>query len=234
MWPRPGRLISRSVSAVLVGWLVVYNVMRVAGGTPAGVALMSFLIGTAAGIGVLIIGMWMRTRLIDAGRLHPVDPDIGVPDPADLSLDQRGVLNRTWSTVAVACVVQLIVGVLMLIDWNATPSASRATAELVVAVWFVFAAGWMGWEATNLRNGNAGGVDSVALGALLSTVLGGVAITRGFVASGQYAVVVLTGISSVFCYRVVWKFTRDRGVPWMAVIAGVIALAALIIPSATS
>ena len=35
----PGRLFSWVLSAVLIGWVVVYNVMRVGGGTPAGVAL---------------------------------------------------------------------------------------------------------------------------------------------------------------------------------------------------
>ena len=53
----PGRMFSWVLSAVLIGWVVVYNVMRVAGGTPAGVALSSFVIGAGGGIVVLIIGL---------------------------------------------------------------------------------------------------------------------------------------------------------------------------------
>ena len=56
----PGRLISWFITAVLVGWVVVYNVVRVAGSTPADAALPSFLIGAAIGIVVLVIAVFVR------------------------------------------------------------------------------------------------------------------------------------------------------------------------------
>ena len=230
IWPRPGRLISWLISAVLVGWVVVYNVMRVAGGTPAGVALSSFVIGAGGGIVVLIIGLIIRRRLINAGRIHPVDAEAEIPAPGAMDADQRRVINATWPVVAAAAAVELVCGIWMLADWNGTPSMVRATAEVVMAGWFIFAAIWMGWEAKNLRNMDAGGIDSVALGALLTTVLAGVGITRHFATGMQVLTVIVVGLTAVAAYWLVWFLVRRRGVPSMAILAGLIALASLLLP----
>jgi hypothetical protein len=233
IWPRPGRLISWLISAVLVGWVVVYNVMRVAGGTPAGVALSSFVIGAGGGIVVLIIGLIIRRRLINAGRIHPVDAEAEIPAPGAMDDDQRRVINATWPVVAAAAAVELVCGIWMLADWNGTPSTVRATAEVVMAGWFIFAAIWMGWEAKNLRNMDAGGIDSVALGALLTTVLSGVGITRHFATGMQVLTVIVVGLTAVVAYWLVWFLVRRRGVPSMAILAGLIALASLLLPLLT-
>ncbi|MCX6409390.1 MAG: hypothetical protein NT143_02965 [Actinobacteria bacterium] len=233
IWPRPGRLISWLISAVLVGWVVVYNVMRVAGGTPAGVALTSFVIGAGGGIVVLIIGLIIRRRLINAGRIHPVDAEAEIPAPGAMDADQRRVINATWPVVAAAAAVELVCGIWMLADWNGTPSMVRATAEVVMAGWFIFAAIWMGWEAKNLRNMDAGGIDSVALGALLTTVLAGVGITRHFATGMQVLTVIVVGLTAMAAYWLVWFLVRRRGVPSMAILAGLIALASLLLPLLT-
>jgi MFS family permease len=229
----PGRLISWFITAVLVGWVVVYNVMRVAGSTPADAALPSFLIGAAIGIVVLVILVVVRKRLIATDRLHPVDADADVPDPSAVTPDQRRVLSAAWPIIAVAAVVQLATGLWMLFDWQGTPAVVRATAELIMAIWFIFAAGWMGWEARNLRDMDAGGIDSVALGALLTAVLAGVGISRQFVTGMQVITVIVAGVASVIAYWLVWYLVRRRGVPTMAIIAGLISLAALFLPLLT-
>ena len=229
----PGRLISWFITAVLVGWVVVYNVVRVAGSTPADAALPSFLIGAAIGIVVLVIAVFVRKRLIESGRLHPVDAEADVPDPAAVTPDQRRVISATWPIIAVAAVVQLATGLWMLFDWQGTPALVRATAELIMAIWFIFAALWMGWESRNLRDMDAGGIDSVALGALLTTVLAGVGISRQFVTGMQVITVIVAGVASVVAYWVVWYLVRRRGVPSMAIIAGLIALASLLLPLLT-
>ena len=228
-----GRLVSWGLSAILIGWVVVYNAMRVAGGTPAGVALTSFIIGAIAGVAVLAIGMWVRGRLIDSGRIHPVDPEVEIPGPGQMSPGQLQVMRLVWPATAVAAGVQLLAAVLMFLDWRGTSEFTRATAELIMAAWFIFAAVWMAWEANNLREMDAGGVDSVALGALLSTVLAGVAVAREFSTAIALVTVVVAGVTSVLAYLAVHRLTRDRGIPWMAGTAGVIALASLLIPLLT-
>ena len=102
-----------------------------------------------------------------------------------------------------------------------------------MAVWFIFAGVWMGWEARNLRDMDAGGIDSIALGALLTTVLAGVGISRHFVSGMQVLTVVVVGVTSVLAYWVVWYLVRRRGVPSMAIIAAVVALASLLLPLLT-
>ena len=228
-----GRLVSWGLSAILIGWVVVYNAMRVAGGTPAGVALTSFIIGAIAGLVVLGIGMWVRTRLIDSGRIHPVDPEVEIPGPGQMNPGQLQVMRLVWPATAVAAGVQLLAAVLMFLDWRGTSEFTRATAELIMAAWFIFAAIWMAWEANNLREMDAGGVDSVALGALLSTVLAGVAVAREFSTTIAVVTVIVAGVASVLAYLAVHRLTRDRGIPWMAGTAGVIVLASLLIPLLT-
>lgn len=233
LWPRPGRVVSWLITAVLVGWFVVYNVMRVGGGTPAGVALVSFLVGASTGIVVLVVGVYARRALVVSGRIHPVDAEAHIPAPHAMDHGQRRAVGAAWPATAAAAVVELVVGLWMLIDWWATPGPTRATAELVMAGWLIFAALWMGWEARNLRDMDAGGVDSVALGALLSTVLAGVAMSRSFVTPGQVVMVIVGGAASVTCYWAVWRLTRNRGVPVTAIAAGLVALASLLLPLLT-
>ena len=229
----PGRLISWTLSAILIGWVVVYNAMRVAGGTPAGVALASFIIGAIAGLVVLGIGIWVRGRLIASGRIHPVDPEMEIPGIAEMNPGQKGLLGIAWPAVAVAAGVQIVQAVLLFFDWRGTPVETRATAELIMAVWFIFAGIWMLWEANNIRDFDAGGLDSVALGALLSAVLAGVAASRDFTIVTSFITVVAAGAASVLAYYAVHRLTRDRGTPWMTITAAVIVLASLIIPIAT-
>ncbi|MBM3664647.1 MAG: hypothetical protein FJW92_02475 [Actinobacteria bacterium] len=229
----PGRLLSWSLSAILIGWVVIYNAMRVAGGTPAGVALTSFIIGATAGLAVMGIGIWVRGRLIASGRIHPVDPEMEIPGIAEMNPGQKGLLGITWPAVAMAAGVQIVEAVLLFMEWRGGPAETRATAELIMAVWFAFAGVWLAWEANNLRDLDAGGLDSVALGALLSTVLAGVAVSRGFSIVMSFITVVAAGVATVVAYYGVHRLTRDRGTPWMTVTAGVIVLASLIIPIAT-
>ncbi|MFM8829083.1 MAG: hypothetical protein ACKORG_06995 [Actinomycetota bacterium] len=229
----PGRLLSWGLSAILIGWVVIYNAMRVAGGTPAGVALTSFIIGAIAGLAVMGIGIWVRGRLIASGRIHPVDPEMEIPGPAQMNPGQKGILGIAWPAVAVAAGVQIVEAVLLFMDWRGTPAETRATAELIMAVWFIFAGIWMAWEANNLRDFDAGGLDSVALGALLSTVLAGVAVSRDFSIVISFITVIAAGVATVVAYFGVHRLTRDRGTPWMTITAGVIVLASLIIPIVT-
>ncbi len=226
----PGRLISWFITAVLVGWVLVYNVVRIGGSTPADAALPSFITGAVIGMVVLVIGVYVHKALVDRGRLHPVDPEADVPEPSAVTPDQRRVIGAVWPMVAAAAAVQLATGLWMLFDWQGTPGTTRATAELVMAIWFIFAAVWMGWEAKNLRDMDAGGIDSVALGALLTTVLAGVAISRHFVTGMQVITVIVVGITSVVAYWLIWYLVRRRGVPSMAIMAGIITAASLLLP----
>ncbi len=225
-----GRLISWVITAVLVGWVVVYNVVRIDGSTPASAALPSFITGAVIGMVVLVIGVYVHKALVDRGRLHPVDPEADVPEPSAVTPDERRVIGAMWPMVAAAAAVQLATGLWMLFDWQGTPDTIRATAELVMAIWFIFAAVWMGWEAKNLRNMDAGGIDSVALGALLTTVLAGVALSRHFVTGMQVITVIVVGITSVVAYWLIWYLVRRRGVPSMAIMAGIITAASLLLP----
>ena len=44
---------------------------------------------------------------------------------------------------------------------------------------------------------------------------------------------IVAGATAVLAYWGVWRLTRDRGLPWMAITAGVIVLASLLIPLLT-
>jgi len=61
-------------------------------------------------------------------------------------------------------------------------------------------------------------------------VLAGVGISRQFVTGMQIITVIVAGLASVVTYWLVWYLVRRRGVPGMAIIAGLITLAALLLP----
>ncbi len=70
----------------------------------------------------------------------------------------------------------------------------------------------------------------MALGALLTAVLAGVALSRDWVRPGQVVLIILAGVVSAGGYAAAWRLTRARGLPWSGIAAGVIAALALILP----
>jgi hypothetical protein len=230
--PPPGKLVSWLITAVLLGWLVVYNVLRFGGDDPADAAGPSLMIGAAAGVAVLAVWIVVRRRLVESGRLHPDRAPDEIPAPEQMDDAQRRTLTLMWPLIGLLALASMAVGVLMALDWWDTPADERSLAKVIMAVWFVASGAWLVYEAQAVRRMDAEGIDSVALAAVLTAVLAGVSLSRDIVPSGQVVLIILGGVVGAGCYTAVWRLTGSRGLPLGAAGALVAAALAIILPLA--
>lgn len=220
----PSRAISWLIGCVALGWLVVYNAMRLTGSSPAGAAWRSLAIGAVAGIAVFALGLYIARRLAASGRvLHR--GQVEIPKPSALEPAQRDAMTLAWPALAALAALALVLGAYLVVDWLGTDPGRRATTTLVLGGWNVLAGLWVGDEAARLRRGEADGVESLVLGCALTAVLAGVGLSRDLASAGQVLLIVFAGVAGALASIVVWRLHGARGVPTGAI--GVIAVAAL-------
>jgi len=224
-FPPASRLLSWLATSVFVGWLLSYNAFRIGGESPRGAILIS--LGPGLVLGILFLGatvaVWRRNVERHGG-------EIVVPQPEALDQPSRDALRLAGIAVGVLAAVAIIAGIALLIDWNDTPSSQRSLAKVLVAGWDILSGLWMATEVPRVLRGHADGLDSVALGALLTAVLGGVALSRDWIETGQVVVIIVAGLAAGACHLALWRAAGARGLPLSAGVAVVIAALALILP----
>ena len=170
--PAPRRWLSRLIGAVLIGWIVAYNVMRLAGSTPADAAWPSLAIGAAAalalvGLGTLAMGLPGMSRLADPRGTAEI------PAPAGRSDAQRRAIGLAWPALGVLAGIAVVVGAYLLIDALRQGEGRPSATVLILTAWNVLAGLWLGDESIRSRRGEVDGLDSAVLGCLLTAVLAG-------------------------------------------------------------
>lgn len=220
------------LGTMLIGWVVVYNAMRFAGSSPRSAAWISLAIGGVAGLAVFGAGVLAVRRLAAAGRVVHRGA-IEIPSPGRLSSDQRDAVRIAAVTLAALAAVALVVGVLLGADYLSTDAGDRSVATAVLAAWDVLVGIWLGDEALRLRRGEAEGIESVGLGCGLTAVLAGVGLSRDLLEPGHVALIVLAGLAGAAAGAVVWRLQGARGLPGGAIMAGLVAIAALVLPLVT-
>ena len=68
--PPVSRLLYWLAGCVVVGWLVVYNVLRIDGSSPSEAAWPSLAAGAVAGVAVFGAGLAVRRRLLALSLIH--------------------------------------------------------------------------------------------------------------------------------------------------------------------
>lgn len=225
--PPASRLLSWAATAGFVGWLISYNVFRIAGSSPRGSILISLVPGIVLGaifVAITVV-LWRRDMERHGG-------EVVIPQPEALDQPSRDALRLAGITVGALAVVSLVVGAILIIDWNDTPSTQRSVAKVLVGGWDVVAGLWMGTEVMRMVRGYADGVDSVALGAVLTAVLAGVGLSRGWTETAQAVTIVVAGVAAGACQLALWRASGARGLPTSAGVAVGIAALALILPLA--
>ena len=219
-----GRVVSRVVMAVVVGWLVVYNIMRISGDNPAQAWRPSLILG--GGLGLLVAGglWWLQRKLAESGRVL-------VPRVATVSgtLDeqQRDAMQVSVPIMLSAAVAAGITAVAELAQWFG--ESDRSLGLLVFVIWNLVFAGWMSDEGMRLRGGHAEGLDTVFFGCLLTTVLAGVAFARGVLEPVQVILALVSGAAGIAVGLVVWRLAGGRGIPTGPIIAVLVTAATLAI-----
>jgi hypothetical protein len=226
--PVSGSPASRSfswlVACLVVGWLVVYNLMRIGGDSPEQAAMPSLAIGVAAGLVVFGAGALVVRRLHRSGRRLRV-PAGEIPAPSAMDAAQRDAVRLAWPALAVLAVAAIAMGLWVGADWLGTASADRGYGTALLAAWNLLVGLWLGDEAIRMRRGEAEGIESIVLGCSLTAILAGVGISRDLAVPGQVALIILAGVAGALVGLAVWRFHGARGLPGSSI--GVLLVAAL-------
>ncbi len=225
------RTLSWLIGSVAVGWLVVYNAMRLAGSNPADAAWPSLAIGAVVGLAAFGAGLLFVRRRAAAG--HPVRRGpIEIPSPSEFDAGQRRMVDIAWPALGVLAAAALVMGVYLGADWLGTDPDDRATTTIILAAWNVLVGLWLGDEVMRMRRGEADGVESIVLGCALTAVLAGVGLSRELAETGQVVLIVLAGVAGTLCGLAAWRLQGGRGVPVAAIGVAAVAALSLILPIA--
>lgn len=216
-------MLSWLVGCVLVGWLVIYNGLRIGGDSPSEAAWPALGAGLVLGLLVFGGGLLLRRRLAASGRVLRAGP-VAIPSPSEMDDAQRDAIRLAWPALGALAAVALAVGAYLAVDWF-SDSGVRAKTTIILAAWNVLVGLWLGDEALRLRRGEADGIESIVLGCILTAVLAGVGLSRGLAEPGQIVLIILTAIAGALVSLAVWRLQGARGVPAGA--AGVVVVAAL-------
>lgn len=226
---RGARLFWWLVGAVAIGWLVVYNLMRLAGRSPAEAAWPALGIGGALGIlayaGLIAVARHQERRGRHFGR-RPVE----VPAPSAVTPAQHQAMRTASPLLGALAAVALVMGVILLLDWLAEEPGDRAATTLVLAAWNLLAGVWLGDEAYRMRGDVAEGCEAAVLGCVLTAILAGLGLGREVLEAGQVLLIVLAGAAGAACGLVAWRIAGSRGVPAAAAAAVVVAALSLALP----
>ena len=226
--PPASRLVSWFLTSAFVGWVIAYNVMRFQGRSPRGAAWPSFLIGIVIGAVIFGFVVLFWRRFVASGRLHPHHLE-EIPPPERLDTRQRGAVEFLWPGVAVLAVFALVVGAILAVDWYRT-TGERSTTKIVLAAWDLLVGLWLSMESVELRRLHGEAVESIALSAMLTSVLAGVAFSLHMFDPAQVALVVVAGIVGAMAHFAGWRLLGSRGVPLGVALALVVAALAVIFP----
>jgi hypothetical protein len=229
--PAPRRWLSRLVGAVLIGWLVVYNVMRLAGSTPADAAWPSLAIGAAAalvlvGLGTLAMGLPGMSRLADPRGTAEIPP------PSGRTYAQHRAISLAWPALGVLAVIAIVVGASLLVDALGKDEGRPAATVLILTAWNVLAGLWLGDEAIRSRRGEVDGLDSAVLGCLLTAVLAAVGLSRNLVEPAQVVLIAAAGVAGALTSFAVWRLRGSGGAPVGAGLVAIVAGLCIVLPLA--
>ncbi|MEQ8835026.1 MAG: hypothetical protein RIB67_11375 [Miltoncostaeaceae bacterium] len=220
--------VSVVLGCAVVGWALVYNLMRLTGSTPAQAGWVSLAAGAGLGVAVYLGSVLLTRRLAAAGRVVRQKP-AELPSADRLTDEQRTLVAISWPALLVLAGLALAMGAVLGLDWYGSDPADRATTLLVLSGWNLLVALWVGDEALRLRRGEAEGIESVALGAALTAILAAIGATRDYLPAGQVALIVVAGLAGAVAAAMVWRLRATRTPPVAAPAVLVTAVISLVV-----
>jgi len=220
-------LFSWLVAGAIIGWVVVYALLRIGGDNPtdaAGPALIGALVGIAAAGGIVV---WAR-RAEAAG--HPMGRRrIRKADPARMSARDREVIRFVWPTLVGVAAITTLIAIVLLFHWFGIHGA-RPKSTLLMVLWDVVIAAWLFDEGQRVREFVFEGLDSLYFGCLLTMVLASIGISRSVVSGGQVILIVAAGVAAAAIGVLSWRIAGGRVAPIAAVFGIAVAAVCLIVP----
>ena len=220
-------LFSWLVAGAIIGWVVLYAVLRLTGDNPndaAAPALVGAVIGIAAAGGIVY---WARSAEA-AG--HPMGRKrIRQADPARMSAGDRDVVRFVWPILLGAAAIAAVVAVVLLVHWAGIHGARPKSALLMVA-WDIVIALWLFDESQRVREFVFEGLDSLYFGCLLTMVLASIGFSRSVVSGGQVILIVAMGVAAAAIGVLSWRIAAGRFVPVAGIFGVAVAAVCLIAP----
>jgi hypothetical protein len=220
-------LVSWLVAGAIIGWVVLYALLRVAGDNPndaAAPALIGAVLGAAAAVGVVY---WARS-VEAAGR--PIGRRrIRKADPARMSARDREVVRFVWPVLFGAAAITVLIALVLLVHWFGIHGA-RPKSVLLMVIWDLVIAAWLFDEGQRVREFVFEGLDSLYFGCLLTMVLASIGISRSVVSGGQVILIVAAGVAAAAIGVLSWRMGAGRVVPVAAILGVAVAAVSLIAP----
>lgn len=214
------------VACVVIGWLVVYNILRLTGDTPAQAAFPGLLVGGTAGLLVFIGGFVAVRRLVAAGRVVGRRPTVVSGTFDD---QQRDALRIAAVAMLFAAAVAAVTAVAELVDYLGI-DGDRPIGTVVLIAWNVVFAIWVVDEGIRVRRSLVDGVETVYFGCLLTVVLAAVGMSRGLVEVLQVFLALAAGVAALTVGMAVWRLGGARGVPLAMIGAVAVTVGSLALP----
>lgn len=220
--PPAGRLLSWAVTAVLIGWILAYNILRIGGDSPRGAAWISLAIGGA--VGLLVLGavyLTMRRFAPEGLSRGPLE----VPAPDRMDEGQRAAIRIAIPLLGALAVVALVMAVVLGVDWIRSAHSIRSHVTLLIlALWNLLMAA-VALELPRMRRYDVEGIDTIPYACAVTAVLGGVGITKHIYPVGQEILILVAGVAGIATQLAVWRLSGRR---WSLVVAiGIAVVAAL-------
>ena len=220
-------LVSWAIAGAIIGWLVVYSLLRLGGDNPnqaAAPALVGAVLGIAAAFGVVVLARRAEAAGRPIGRRR-----IRQADPTRLSSRDREVVRFVWPVLLGVAAIAAVIAVVLLFHWLGV-HGTRPKSVLLMVVWDLVIALWLLDEGQRVREFTFEGLDSLYFGCLLTMVLASIGISRSVVAGGQVVLIVATGVAAAAIGVLSWRIAGGRLVPVAGIIGIAVAAVSLIAP----
>ena len=223
------------VWALLGGWLIVYNVFRIArSDAPRAAALPSLPLGILLGLGIFAAYVSIFRVL---ARRQVVQSDLSATPSALRVEGSERLVRGLLIAAAVLAVVAGALGAALLVQWWAADPGDRGKTKLVIAVWDLLLAAWLAMEIPALARLASGrdepsveSIDGMPLAAVVTCVLAAVGISRDLISPAQVVLIVVAGVVAVIAHVALARLVGRRGIVLAAVGAGAIAALSLAAP----
>lgn len=224
----PSRMLSWLITSVIVGWAIVYNILRIAGRSPRSAAWVGLLIGLGVGALIFIATVVIWRRVVNGARYRAAHMN-EIPPASRLDARQRTAIDALWPAVGVLALAALAAGGVLLTSYLGE-SGGRSLVRVVISVWDLLVGVWLLIETQALRHHDGDAVEAVGTSALLTAVLAGVAVSMNQSTGLQAGLIVVATITAILAYFTGWRLLGSRGVPFAAVGALIVGGLSLILP----
>lgn len=212
-------IVKGAVAAALVGWVVVYNLVRIiTGSEPDATLLPTAPVGVAGGVVVYLLVVrplvqrYLRRTVVPADAMDAAQAD--------------AVRMAGWALAGLA-LIALVMGALLAVDFLTAPSGDRPLTSLVLAGWNIVGGLWCADEVARIRALDLDGLDFGVAITSVTAVMAALGFARDTIPAGQIVLIAASAVAGGAVGLAVWRLNPDRRAPVLAPLAVLVAAGSL-------